>query len=195
MWKLVVPCLLVTLLLSLPRPTSSLLSFQSSRRRVTVPQCDTPNCGVLFPFDAGSVAASASAPRRFSTKHETSASSFIRWYESSLQLHPFRTKCLSSAVIGCLGNIISQSLQAIVARKSIAIDPHQVGAFGLIGLLYVGPFYHYWFDQLSRLASWLESRYGSSRQKQVLTQLLLDQTIGVVLFFPLYFSSLRLLMP
>lgn len=114
-------------------------------------------------------------------------SSFLDWYKSSLQSHPIQTKCLSSAIIGCIGSVLSQAILASVTRTPIGIKSRQVATFGLIGLVYIGPFYHFWFDQLSRVGSWLQERHGSSPQKQVLMQLALDQTVGVILFFPVYF--------
>jgi hypothetical protein len=146
---------------------------------------------VNFKLDANAVPVVASQnsglQKQLSMQRGSPSSSFLDWYRSSLQRYPIRTKCLSSAIIGCIGSVLSQVSLAIVTRAPVGIKPRQVATFGLVGLVYIGPFYHFWFDQLSRVGSWLQDRHGSSHQKQVLMQLALDQTVGVILFFPIYF--------
>jgi hypothetical protein len=177
MWIISARCVATLLLLCLPAETFLVSPVAS---RVSVKR-DT--------FLPAVVAASNSdeLQKQLSLQRGGSSSAFLDWYKSSLQLHPVRTKCLSSSIIGCIGSVLSQAILATVTRTPLRINARQVATFGLIGLAYIGPFYHFWFDQLSRVGSWLQDRHGSSQQKQVLLQLALDQTVGVILFFPVYF--------
>jgi hypothetical protein len=167
MWIISVRCVATLLLMSLP--AEAFLGSALAPRAVSVVTSQNSELQKQLSMERGSP-----------------SSSFLDWYRSSLQRYPIRTKCVSSAIIGCIGSVLSQVTLATVTRAPIGIKPRQVATFGLIGLVYIGPFYHFWFDQLSRVGSWLQDRHAS-QQKQVLMQLALDQTVGVILFFPVYF--------
>lgn len=179
MWTISVRCVSTILLMCLPAETF-LVSPVASRVNVKL---DTVRPAVV------AVASSNGDElrRQLSLQRGSPSFSLLDWYKSSLLLHPIRTKCFSSAIIGCIGSALSQAILATVTHTPLRIMPRQVATFGLIGLVYIGPFYHFWFDHLSRVGSWLRDRHGSSQQKQVLMQLALDQTVGVILFFPVYF--------
>lgn len=108
-------------------------------------------------------------------------------YDTLCKEKPLRTKSVTSAVISALGSVVSQTLMAVVKGKPAVINPNTVLAFFLTGLLYIGPFYHYWYEQLWTMGGWMERRYRSSPQTQTLAQIGVDQTIGVLAFFPIYF--------
>jgi hypothetical protein len=184
MWIISARCVATFLLLCLPAETF-LVSPVASRVNVKL---DTFLPAVVVAASNGD-----ERQKQLSLQRGGPSSSFLDWYKSSLQLYPIRTKCLSSSIIGCIGSVLSQAILATVSRTPLRINARQVATFGLIGLVYIGPFYHFWFDQLSRVGSWLQDRHGSSQQKQVLLQLALDQTVGVILFFPVYFLVFEVL--
>ena len=49
-----------------------------------------------------------------------------------------------------------------------------------------------WYDRLWALGRWLDNHVTKNKNAQVLAQLVLDQTLGVVIFFPLYFYAYEL---
>jgi hypothetical protein len=114
-------------------------------------------------------------------------------YMSLLETNPLTTKSVSAALVSGIGNIFSQWFQAILLRRPFHISYTQMFAFGLTGLVYVGPWFHVWYEQLGRVGRTMESRFGSSQKKQTLAQILIDQTLGVAIFFPTYFYVYEIL--
>lgn len=49
-----------------------------------------------------------------------------------------------------------------------------------------------WYDRLWALGHWLDNHITKNKNVQVLAQLVADQTLGVMLFFPLYFYAYEL---
>ena len=103
-------------------------------------------------------------------------------YMHLLETKPLITKSVSAAVVTILGNILSQQVVAVMRGAKLSLNWIQLLAFTLTGLLYVGPFYHYWFTYLASLqfAHWKPFQ-------RVLAQISLDQTIGVFVFYTSYF--------
>jgi len=42
---------------------------------------------------------------------------------------------------------------------------------------------HYWYEVLWKIARWQQKKYGTSKTKQALTSVFVDQTVGVAVFF------------
>jgi len=123
-----------------------------------------------------------SHPRIWKTKQDKKSLGPYEWYLHQCTDRPIRTKSVTAAIIGALGDVLSQRLLG----KSLSLQ--EVAAFFLVGLLYVGPFVHVWYEVLNRLG-----RYGMScglgPRGKVLMQLVVDQTLGVLIFFPSYFFA------
>jgi hypothetical protein len=58
----------------------------------------------------------------------------------------------------------------------------------LTGLLFEGPWMTFWYKCLKRVGRWMESKYQSSPRQQVLGQVVVGQTIGVAIFYPVFFG-------
>jgi hypothetical protein len=105
------------------------------------------------------------------------------------------------------GDVLSQSIQAghgLLFQSSTTTVGTTVGVgvaaaassfnwirwrtFLLTGLLFEGPWVSFWYQGLWRLGRWMEaSKWKASSRLQVLVQTVIDQTVGVSIFFPMYF--------
>mmetsp|Transcript_24160 Transcript_24160/g.57121 ORF Transcript_24160/g.57121 Transcript_24160/m.57121 type:complete len:338 (-) Transcript_24160:48-1061(-) len=82
--------------------------------------------------------------------------------------------------------IISKT--TIMMFFSNMLNVRRVTTFFLCGALFSGPFVHIWYGYVAQFGRSLKTKFGPNftTLQEVLSQLLLDQTVGVVLFFPLY---------
>lgn len=108
-------------------------------------------------------------------------------YMDVLDRKPVITKSVTAAVVSVLGDWLAQWLEAKLAGNRLILNWVRLGAFFLCGLVYVGPFVHVWYEQLWKLGRWMKSKYNSSKNLQILAQVITDQTVGVAIFFPSYF--------
>lgn len=60
-------------------------------------------------------------------------------------------------------------------------------AAGINPLLYIGPYVHTWYEQLWKIGRWMEDKFESPKRTQTIVQLLVDQTVGIAIFFSTYF--------
>lgn len=88
-------------------------------------------------------------------------------YAEMCKKKPLVTKSITSAVVSAAGNILSQALRTTFRGEALKIALPEVTTFALTGLLYVGPFYHFWYDQLWKIGDWMQNRFGSSNNSQV----------------------------
>ncbi|KAL7578872.1 hypothetical protein ACA910_006847 [Epithemia clementina (nom. ined.)] len=135
---------------------------------------------------------------------------FWRFYLKSLQRRPLLTKAITEAAIQGLGDVLSQGLgagtgghghhissaAAATTASSLAfVVPYDLGrtiSFGLIGFWFEGPFLHYWFRFVGRFGRRLQRDWALKKSQRVWAELLLDQTVGVVLYYPLCFFAYEL---
>mmetsp|Transcript_24159 Transcript_24159/g.57118 ORF Transcript_24159/g.57118 Transcript_24159/m.57118 type:complete len:337 (-) Transcript_24159:48-1058(-) len=145
----------------------------------------------------------------------TSTSVFER-YLRSCEERPFLTKGVTAGCIAAMGDIMAQYLEysfsssssmvsssgnvnisdnldifgikTIMMFFSNMLNVRRVTTFFLCGSLFSGPFVHIWYGYVARFGRSLKTKFGPNftTLQEVLSQLLLDQTVGVVLFFPLY---------
>lgn len=107
-------------------------------------------------------------------------------YLRSIEERPLLTKGLTAAVVNFLGDILAQYLETATGAKFIP-NWARLRGFFLCGLLYIGPYVHTWYEQLWKIGRWMEATFGSPKRMQTIVQLLVDQTIGVAIFFSTYF--------
>lgn len=109
-----------------------------------------------------------------------------RWYLKSCAEKPFRTKGLTSATIAALGDVIAQQIEIRATAK--AFSATRVATFFFCNLCFTGPFVHVWYNFLNVVGKRMDhrSRNQISTLKKTVTQVFLDQTLGTILFFPLY---------
>uniref|UniRef100_A0A7S3LEI8 Uncharacterized protein n=1 Tax=Amphora coffeiformis TaxID=265554 RepID=A0A7S3LEI8_9STRA len=110
-----------------------------------------------------------------------------RKYMTLSEEKPLLTKGVSAAVVGAIGDVFSQSLFAYATGAVFQWDVMRTITFMMMGLCFKGPALHAWYGFLGSIAHWTEVHKGFSETKQSLTALTVDQTIGVAIFYPLYF--------
>jgi hypothetical protein len=102
---------------------------------------------------------------------------------------PFLTNSIAAGVLAGVGDILAQSL--CVGSTSVGISSFnwiRWRTFMLTGLLFEGPWMTFWYKCLKRVGRWMESKYQSSPRQQVLGQVVVGQTIGVAIFYPVFFG-------
>jgi hypothetical protein len=122
------------------------------------------------------------------------ASFLLSFYTRSLDLferQPFLTNSIVTGILAGLGDVLAQSFSgnANVASASPAFNWIRWRTFLLTGLLFEGPWLCVWYNGLSKLARWLETKYQWGPRQQVLAKVAFDQTIGVAIFYPAFFAS------
>jgi hypothetical protein len=111
----------------------------------------------------------------------------IRRYKRALAEKPLQTKMLTSAattVIGeCLGDVIRKHRGQKVSEVPLT---HRCGFYGLYGLVFVGPLFHWWYDYMQKLTSSLSQEY------KVFATLLIDRLVFTppFLVFTLFYRQL-----
>lgn len=111
----------------------------------------------------------------------------FRKYIKLSEEKPLITKGVSAAVVGGIGDVFSQSLFAFATGAVFQWDALRTASFMLMGLCFKGPALHLWYGVLGRISHWTKVRRGFSETGQTLTALTVDQTVGVAIFYPLYF--------
>jgi hypothetical protein len=123
-----------------------------------------------------------------------------RRYTDLCRRRPFLTSSLTAGILAASGDVLSQSIQAghglflsssvgtTVGVAASSFNWIRWRTFLLTGLLFEGPWVSFWYQGLWRMGRWMEaSKLKASSRLQVLVQTVIDQTIGVSIFFPLYF--------
>ena len=127
---------------------------------------------------------------------ESNKSFLARWYDKYLDLNerrPYPTKAVSECVIVGLGAMLSQWIQAMATKTTpLVMDWHLVRSFALTGLLFEGPYLHWWYEQLFKFGRFLDAKTTVSSRVQTVAQIAIDETIGVIIFFPAYFLAYEL---
>jgi hypothetical protein len=109
-------------------------------------------------------------------------------YLNLCENRPFPTNSITAGVLAGMGDILAQSLQMGCAAVGISsFNWVRWRTFMLTGLLFEGPWMSFWYNGLTKLARWMESKFQSGPRQQVLGQVVADQTLGVVLFYPTFF--------
>eukprot|EP00977_Amphora_coffeiformis_P007917 scaffold1771_cov172-Amphora_coffeaeformis.AAC.10 len=105
---------------------------------------------------------------------------------------PYPTKAVSAGIIVGAGAVLSQWIQATSGGIPLVLDWHQIRSFALTGLLFEGPYLHWWYEQLFKLGRYLVDSAGLSSRAMTVAQIAVDETIGVLIFFPAYFFAYEL---
>jgi hypothetical protein len=108
-------------------------------------------------------------------------------YWTWIQQRPVVTKSLTCGILSFVGDVFSQLVSAHTTQSTFIFHPLRSMAFLLSGTLFVGPYIHFWYQALWTWGRHWQSTWNISKARQVLYLNILDQTIGVLLFFPLYF--------
>lgn len=122
----------------------------------------------------------------------TNMKDVARKYITLSEEKPILTKGVSAALVGAIGDVFSQSLYAAVAGTVFRWDMMRTLTFTMMGLLFKGPALHVWYTFLGKISKWTKIRMNFSPTSQSLTALTVDQTVGVAIFYPLYFIVFEL---
>lgn len=126
----------------------------------------------------------------------------LHFYEGFLNLcdqKPLITKSLAACILSGLGDVMAQLWDmreyhhrtTTPAVAAVSFNSRRLVSFMLMGLLVEGPYFHFWFELLWFVGSSLEKqrqqRSSQLSKTTTLAQVILDQTVGVAIFFPAYF--------
>lgn len=129
-----------------------------------------------------------SLPHGNANNHLNLYSRYLDWIERK----PLVAKSVTAAVVGSLGDIMAQSLEAHMANVVFVMNYRRLAAFFTSGLLFVGPFLHSFYEVLGALRNYLDANVTKNKNVQALAQLFVDQTLGAMMFLPTYFYVFEL---
>ena len=118
----------------------------------------------------------------------------MEWYSHQLDVNPIPTKCITCGLIAGTGDFMCQSLTAPSDRDNESVhdrrintesplslfswwDPLRTARFVCVGIVYVGPTTHVWFN-------WLARTFPGSHPAQVAKRVVIDQA----LFSPVFMA-------
>ena len=114
---------------------------------------------------------------------------YMKW----LQEKPRITKSFSAAVVQAMGDLLSQRLFALWHGQSFVWDGARTASFVLAGFFFNAPFLHYWYQTIARFGQGLQQQQRKwSDNQRVGAELALDQSLGVFVYYPLYFVAYEL---
>jgi hypothetical protein len=116
----------------------------------------------------------------------SSSLNLVQRYSRLIDTKPLMTKAITAGSIAALADVATQ---VFVLPPTIAggVSWRRVAAFLLAGALFVGPYLHLWYSKLDAIVSPL-----SRHSVRTISKMLLDQSIGVSIFFPMYFTAYEL---
>lgn len=100
--------------------------------------------------------------------------SLIDSYSSIMDKFPFRTKIISSMIIGMLGDFLIQKYESVSLKK--AFDYRRFLIFGTVTGLYMAPALTAWYETLNAIP--FLSKLGNIQK--VLAMLFVDQSVGAI---------------
>jgi hypothetical protein len=110
-------------------------------------------------------------------------------YMHLCEKRPFITNSIAAGVLAGVGDLLAQSL--CMGSTSVGISSFnwvRWRTFMLTGLLFEGPWMTFWYKYLKKVGRWMESKYQSSPRQQVVGQVAVGQTLGVAIFYPVFFA-------
>lgn len=141
------------------------------------------------------LAALSSVSKRLKNSCSCACASYMNWLDQK----PLTANAISAGIIAAMGDTLAQLIECRVGTATSSSTTCGIGgigsrlnilrtvSFATSGIVFVGPYLHIFYGYLWSLGSHLQRRYNTSRRQQVFVQVLLDQTIGIILFYPLYY--------
>ena len=111
----------------------------------------------------------------------------LEWYSQMVNEKPLLTKAATAGLAAALGDMFAQ-LVLVSSSQPPDISWRRVVAFLLTGTFFVGPYLHLWYGQLDTMLG----RLRQSHIARTFSKMLIDQTVGVTIFFPMYFVAYEL---
>ena len=113
-------------------------------------------------------------------------------YMSLLAASPLTTKSVTAGIIQAIGDFLSQCIGSKASNVPLFLKRSRLQAFFISGTFFVGPFLHYWYNFLWQVGHLAECKYKAGKNVQTFLQVLTNQTLGVAIFFPLFFYVFEL---
>ena len=139
------------------------------------------------------LAAVSSVSKRLKSSCSGACASYMNWLDQK----PLTANAVSAGLIAAMGDTLAQLIECRVGTATSTtcsiggigsrLNILRTASFAASGIVFVGPYLHIFYGYLWSLGSHLQKRYNTSRRQQVFVQVLLDQTIGIILFYPLYY--------
>ena len=115
--------------------------------------------------------------------------SWFTSYMRLLQERPLITKSVSAAIVQAIEDVLSQRLFAYVEGRVLIFDFSRTLSFMLTGFFFNAPFLHRWYSTIARFGQRLQHKRNLSIGQRIGCELALDQSIGVFMYYPLYFYA------
>lgn len=149
-----------------------------------VPTCSSSTATVDYDsnFDAPSPAI-----KRFYDKLTSGAQNLYYKYSDLMDKRPVFTQSITTATFSLISDIISQTIEARTTGMPLSLDIVRFASFSIVGFVYDGPFYHYWYDLMWKFDDYLQTKQDFSKFIATSAQVFVDQTIGSLIYFPIYF--------
>lgn len=111
----------------------------------------------------------------------------VELYNDTINKYPMRTKVISSAVVGGLGDILIQTLTRRKAGLPLGLDLRRFLVFTTVAGVYIAPVINAWFTWLTKLPMG-----NSSNFTKAMIMMLVDQTAGAVLINAGFFFAFEM---
>lgn len=136
----------------------------------------------------------SNTPRNKNNNEPSSSSSSSRlqqWgrtYMHWLHTKPLLTKSTTAVFVQLIGDMLSQHLTGYWGKpQPWKYDYRRTLCFALLGFFYKAPLLHVMYRSYHLFGEHLEAKYHTKRNTRLFMELLLDQTVGVVVFYTSYF--------
>jgi hypothetical protein len=126
--------------------------------------------------------------------------SLLEQYSSFVDEKPLIAKSITAGFVTFMANVFSQLVTATLLQQqqqqyrtiiSIVgvISWRRTAVFLCTGLFFIGPYLHFWYGYLDRIFAMPKQQPAT----RIAAKVIVDQTIGLGIFFPLYFITMELL--
>ena len=127
------------------------------------------------------------AKRSWITKVQRILSTIYTNYLNWLDRKPMTANAVTAGIISAIGDILAQWIETTVTGVPLRrINLIRMTSFFFSGVIFVGPYLYLFYDALWKLGKRWNAKHNLSKRRMVCLQVLIDQTIGIVIFFPLY---------
>ena len=104
--------------------------------------------------------------------------SLLDQYSALLSSSPYKTKMISSGIIGTVGDILIQKLEN-KSNRDFSLDFRRSAVFFFVSTFYIAPMIHIWFEFLNYFtAVAIPSKFGKLATAALM--MIFDQTVGAV---------------
>ena len=115
------------------------------------------------------------------------ASYLYNKYSDLMDRRPVFTQCVTTSTFSLISDIISQTIEARTIGIPLSLDVIRFASFAIVGFIFDGPFFHFWYDLMWKFDDYLQTQQGFSKFSGTSAQVFVDQIIGSLIYFPIYF--------